>query len=71
MVNFFALLQIGHMLNQLLEKGSLVGKAAIDKLGGLFKVAIRLLESLRYEPTTPEAYADLFATTFQIRLDSS
>jgi len=70
MVNFFALLQIAHILNQLMEMGSLLGKAAVQALGGLYKVARRLLESLRYETTTPEEFDQLFLEPFQIRLDS-
>ena len=71
MVNFFVLLQIAHILNQLLEKGSLVGKDVVDGIGGLFKVARRLLESLRNEPTSEEEFQVLLLPSFQIRLDTS
>jgi hypothetical protein len=71
MLNFFALLLIGHFIAQLLEKGSLLGKAAIEALGGLYNVAHELLESLRREPTSAEAYEQLFASAFQIRLEDT
>lgn len=71
MVNFYGLLQVAHMINQLLEKGSLLGKKAVEKLGGLRKVAQRLLESLRNHATTQEEFDALFEGKFQIRLDSS
>lgn len=71
MLNFLTLLLIAHVIAQLLEKGSLLGKAAIEALGGLRNVADRLLESLRMKRTTPAAYDRLFAAAFQIRLEDT
>jgi hypothetical protein len=47
-----------------------MGRRGLE-LGGLPNVARRILESLRRYPTTSEAFEQLFATPFQIRLNSS
>jgi hypothetical protein len=76
---FYYLLQIAHILLQLVEKGSLLqhlaaqaGKrTAVDLFGSLKNMAQRLLESLRYQRWPEEAYDVELARRIQIRLDSS
>ena len=76
---YYFLLQIAHMLLQLVEKGSLLkhlaemqGKRTAVKLfGSLKNMAQRLLESLRYQHWSDQAFAQGAASAIQIRLDSS
>jgi hypothetical protein len=76
---YYFLLQIAHLLLQLLEKGSLLrhlaqeqGKrTAVDLFGSLKNLAQRLLESLRYWHWPDEAFDRAAAGPIQIRLDSS
>lgn len=76
---YYFLLQIAHLLLQLVEKGSLLlhlaqeqGKrTAVALFGSLKNMAQRLLESLRYS-RWPDGVFDLTAArSIQIRLDSS
>jgi hypothetical protein len=73
---FYYLLQIAHMILQLVEKGSLLrrvarryGKTVVALFGSLRNIARRLLECLRYRLIPPEAFAA--HPRIQIRLDSS
>ena len=76
---YYFLLQIAHLLLQLLEKGSLLrdlaqeqGKrTAVDLFGSLKNMARRLLESLRYRRWPDEAFDRETAGSIQIRLDTS
>ncbi len=76
---YYFLLQIAHLLLQLLEKGSLLrqlaqqqGKrTAVELFGSLKNMAQRLLESLRYHRWPDEAFDEGAAAKIQIRLDSS
>ena len=76
---YYFLLQIAHLLLQLVEKGSLLrhlaweqGKrTAVELFGSLKNVAQRLLESLRYRRWPDEAFDRVGAGGIQIRLDSS
>ena len=76
---YYFLLQIAHMLLQLVEKGSLLrqlaqqqGKrTAVELFGSLKNMAQRLLESLRYRHWQDEAFDAAAAARIQIRLDSS
>ncbi len=75
---YYYLLQIAHVLLQLLEKGSLLrhlateqGKRTAVSLFGSGKVmALRLVESLRYWHWPEEAFDPAAARKIQIRLDS-
>jgi hypothetical protein len=75
---FYFLLQIAHMLLQLVEKGSLLrqlagrqGKAsALALFGSLKNIARRLLESIRYQHWPDEVFDRSSAAKMQIRLDS-
>ena len=76
---YYFLLQIAHLLLQLIEKGSLLrqlaqkqGKrTAVELFGSLKNMAQRLLESLRYWHWSDEAFDQTGARSIQIRLDSS
>ena len=75
---FYFLLQIGHMILQLLEKGSLLrqlaaagGKTPLGLFGSLKNMAKRLLESVRNLAWPEEAFSAAAAKKIQIRLDSS
>ena len=76
---YYFLLQIAHLLLQLVEKGSLLlhlaqeqGKRrAVDLFGSLKNMAQRLLESLRYRHWPDEVFDRAAAGAIQIRLDSS
>jgi hypothetical protein len=76
---YYFLLQIAHLLLQLVEKGSLLGhlareqgkRTAVELFGSLRNMAQRLLESLRYRHWPDEAFDRAAAATIQIRLDSS
>lgn len=76
---YYFLLQIAHMLLQLLEKGSLLrqlarrrGKAtAVGLFGSVRNMARRLLESLRYRHWEDEAFDAAAAARIPIRLNSS
>ena len=48
MKNFYLLLQLGHMINQLLEKGSLIKKDLFKKLGGIRKITEALKAEFIY-----------------------
>jgi hypothetical protein len=76
---YYYLLQIAHLLLQLVEKGSLLGqwaqeqgqRTAVELFGSLKNMAQRLLESLRYLHWPDEALDPAGAGPIQIRLDSS
>src|SRR5262249_24566044 len=76
---YYFLLQIAHLLLQLVEKGSLLRdlavqqgkKTAVALFGSLKNMARRLLDSLRYRPWPEEAFDAQAARKIQIRLDSS
>jgi hypothetical protein len=76
---YYVLLQIAHLLLQLVEKGSLLrqlaqerGKrTAVELYGSLKNMAHRLLDSLRYRHWPDEAFDPTAAGSIQIRLDSS
>ena len=76
---YYYLLQIAHMLLQLVEKGSLLrqlaqqqGKrTAVALFGSLKNMAQRLLESLRYRHWEDGAFDAAAAARIQIRLNSS
>ncbi len=72
---FYILLQIAHMILQLVEKGSLLkraarqyGKSVIGLYGSVRNIARRLLECLRFHLIPPEVFDP--DRRFQIRLDS-
>jgi hypothetical protein len=76
---YYFLLQIAHMLLQLVEKGSLLRRlaqqqgmeTAVELFGSLKNMAQRLLESLRYRRWEDEAFDAGTAGKIQIGLNSS
>src|SRR5262249_16904764 len=75
---YYYLLQIAHLLLQLLEKGNLLRKlaqeqgkrTAVHLYGSLKAMAQRLLESLRYSRWPDEVFDPEHARHIQIRFDS-
>lgn len=70
MKNFYFLLQIAHMLNQLMVHGSLLRQFQA-MLGSLRNLARRMAEHFRYFEIPEEILDPKHARSFQIRLDSS
>lgn len=68
--NYYVLLQIAHMILQLIERGSLLGADCKRLFGSIRNLARRLAESLRNRLIPPEA-TDPAAHCIQIRLNSS
>lgn len=66
--NFYVLLQIAHLILQLLEHGSLLGGDCKRLFGSLRNMARRLAESFRNRLIPPDA---MNGGAMQIRLDSS
>jgi hypothetical protein len=69
--NFYVLLQIAHMILQLMERGSLLGGDCKRLFGSLRNLARRLAESLRNRLIPPDAGDPAIAAGIQIRLDTS
>jgi hypothetical protein len=68
---YYLLMQIAHLLMQLMEKGSLLRAAFPRGFGSARNLAWRLLEALRNASLTREQYDDLSAQPIQIRFNSS
>ena len=69
--NLYLLLQIAHLLSQLIEKGNLLGAPVAKLYGSSRAFARRLLEAFRNTCIPAEVWADIIARRFQIRLDTS
>jgi hypothetical protein len=69
--NFYLLLQIAHMILQLLERGSLLSTDCKRLFGSLRNLARRLAESIRNRLIPPEALNSAAAPAIQIRLNTS
>jgi len=69
--NFYILLQIAHLILQLMERGSLLTQEAKKLFGSLRGMARRLLESIRNVLIPAEAIDLALAANIQIRLNSS
>jgi len=75
---YYYLLQIAHMILQLVEAGSLLrnlaaefGRTPMQLFGSLKNLARRLLDAFRYMILDDQAFDPLHAAGIQIRLDSS
>jgi hypothetical protein len=68
---FYFLLQIAHLLSQLMAHGSLFRQAFPQGVGSAQNLAFRLLEAWRNLRRTPAEVLALVAGHFQIRFDSS
>ena len=69
--NYYVLLQIAHMILQLIERGSLLGDDCKRLFGSVRNLARRLAESLRNRLIPSEALDLTAAGSIRIRLDSS
>jgi hypothetical protein len=68
---FYLLLQIAHLLAQLLYNATLLKRDFVDGLGSAKKLAFRLLEAWRNLPMDQADIAATLQKRFQIRFDSS
>ena len=68
---FYFLLQIAHMLVQLMDKGSLLKKAFPAGFGSAKNLSFRLLEAWRNAFLTKTDFDTMCPAQFQIRFDSS
>ena len=68
---FYFLLQIAHLLAQLLAKGSLLKKLFPKRVGSLKDLALLLLEAWRTAPFSLADLLNLQTTPIQIRFDTS
>ena len=68
---FYYLLQITHLIFQLLEKGSLFHKAFPKGVGSLKNIAFRLLEAWRNLQISATGFCSLYCGRYQIRFDTS
>ena len=67
----YYLMQIAHLLFQLIAKGSLVKKSFPKGFGSLKNLAHSLLEAWRTRRITPEEFIAISSDRIQIRFDSS
>jgi len=68
---FYFLLQIAHMLAQLMDKGSLLKKTFPAGFGSAKNLSFRLLEAWRNARMTASDFDTMLSEQFQIRFDSS
>ena len=70
MKNFYLLLQIAHIISQLIEKGSLLKDKIAKVFGSIANVFRQLLEDLRTKLLSLEEINSYLSSPFQIRLSS-
>lgn len=68
---FYLLMQIAHIILQLMERGNLLGPGGLAALGGLRNLSRRLAESLRNRLIGPDALDLAAVARIQIRLNTS
>jgi hypothetical protein len=68
---YYILMQLAHLILQLLERGSLLSRNCKKLFGSLRNLARRLAESIRHYLIQPEALDVAAAACVQIRLDTS
>ncbi len=68
---YYLLMQVAHLLMQLMEKGSLLATQFPRGFGSARNLALRLLEALRNATLSQAQYDDLCTQPFQIRFNSS
>lgn len=68
---YYFILQMACIIQQLIDKGSLLRKAFPKGFGSAKNLAWRLLEDWRNRPVSPEHYRRLCQTKIQIRFDTS
>lgn len=67
MKNFYILLQLGHFINQLFLKGSLMGKEMIKKFGGIKNIMKKLRAQFIHSYTDFTGLQEYLKTPIQIR----
>jgi len=67
--NFYILMQLAHLILQLMERGSLLSQECKKLFGSVRNLARRLAESIRHYLIGPEALDIAAAACIQIRLD--
>ena len=67
--NFYILMQLAHLMLQLMERGSLLSQDCKKLFGSVRNLARRLAESIRHYLIRPEALDIAAAACIQIRLD--
>jgi hypothetical protein len=68
---FYLLMQIAHLIFQLMALGSLFRKAFPKGVGSLQNIAFRLLEAWRNLRLSSQGFVSLYGGRYQIRFDSS
>jgi hypothetical protein len=68
---YYLLIQVAHLLMQLMEKGSLLAAQFPRGFGSAWNLARRLLEALRNATLSQAQYDDLCTQPIQIRFNSS
>ena len=68
---YYLILQIAHLIMQLLEKGNLLRRNFPNGFGSLRDLAYRLLEALRNVALSIQEYDALCTEAIQIRFNSS
>lgn len=71
MKNFYLLLQVGHLINQLMEKGSMLRKRIRETMGSLRTFSQRMWAALTETAIDPGRLAVVLRTRIQIRFDTS
>ena len=69
--NFYVLMQLAHLIAQLVERGRLFGADARKLFGSLSDLARRLAESIRNVVIAADAVDPANARSIQIRLNTS
>jgi len=71
MKNFYVLMQIAHIFNQLMEKGSLIWDRLRNSMGSLKVFSLKLWAALTETLIDPVRLQDLLAQRIQIRFNTS
>lgn len=71
MKNFYFLLQIAHIINQLMEKGNLLKKKLLKTYGSIKNFSLALWNAFVSKVLSPDEIGELLNTRLQIRFDSS
>lgn len=69
--NFYLLMQIAHIISQLMEKGSLLKEQIQKVFGSIRNIARKLLEDFRVNFLSLDEYQKLISVPFQIRFSSA
>lgn len=69
--NFYLLLQVGHLISQLMEKGSMLRRRIRETMGSLRAFSQRLWASLTEILIDPDRLRAILGTRIQIRFDTS